>query len=154
MSRVIKEDLKGLLEPAVTALGYEMVDIEVHLGGPGVLRIFIDNDAGITLDDCAAVSRQISALLDVEDPLPGEYNLEVSSPGLDRRLAKPTDFDRFAGSVIKVKLHRLVQGRRRVKGLLLKREGDEVVVQDGEKTISIPIVEIETARLVPNLEKT
>ncbi|MGB5346901.1 MAG: ribosome maturation factor RimP, partial [Woeseia sp.] len=87
------EELRRVLEPSIERLGYELSDIEAKLGGrDGVLRVFIDRPEGIGLEDCEAVSRQISALLDVEDPLPGRYVLEVSSPGLDRRLTKPEHF--------------------------------------------------------------
>ena len=85
---VDKERLLGFLEPAVEAMGFELADVDVHLGRRGVLRLYIDREGGVTLDDCQRVSEQVGALLDVEDPLPGSYNLEVSSPGFDRRLRK------------------------------------------------------------------
>jgi ribosome maturation factor RimP len=146
------DELVELLGPAVEALGYELADLEVHLGGPhGVLRLFIDGDAGITLEDCETVSRQISSVLDVADPIASDYRLEVSSPGLNRRLSKQEHYDRYAGSLIKVRLKRLVQGRRRLKGLLLSRDSETVVLRIGDKDISIPLDEIDTARLVPDL---
>jgi ribosome maturation factor RimP len=122
------------------------------LGSPhGVLRLFIDADAGITLEDCETVSRQISSVLDVADSIGGEYRLEVSSPGLNRRLSKREHYERYAGSLIKVRLKRLVQGRRRLKGLLLSRDSETVLLRVGDKDISIPLDEIDTARLVPDL---
>ena len=88
-----KEGLIKLLEPVVEQLGFELADIEVRLGGQdGLLRLYIDKDGGIDVEDCQSVSRQVSAILDVEDPLPGNYTLEVSSPGLDRTLTKPSHF--------------------------------------------------------------
>ena len=92
------EELTKLLEPAVEQLGYELSDLEVKVGGRhGVIRLFIDKADGVGLEDCETVSRQVSALLDVEDPVPGHYVLEVSSPGLDRRLTKVEHFERFMG---------------------------------------------------------
>lgn len=146
------DELVELLEPTVKALGYDLADLEAHLGSPhGVLRLFIDADAGITLEDCETVSRQISSVLDVADSIGGEYRLEVSSPGLDRRLSKREHYERYAGSLIKVRLKRLVQGRRRLKGLLLSRDSETVLLRVGDKDISIPLDEIDTARLVPDL---
>ena len=141
-----------MLEPEVERLGFELVDVEVGVDGSnGVLRVFIDSDDGITLENCAAVSRQVSALLDVEDPIPGEYNLEVSSPGINRRLVKPTHFERFAGSRVKVKLKRLVDGRRNFKGKLLGFDEPNVLVKEGKETFAIPLQEIDSARIVADV---
>lgn len=147
-----RDDLVELVEPTVVALGYELADLEAHFGGSqGVLRLFIDTDAGITLEDCAIVSRQVSSVLDVADSIAGDYKLEVSSPGLDRRLAKREHYDRYVGSLVKVRLKHLVQGRRRLKGLLLSRDSENVFLRLGDTDISISLAEIETARLVPDL---
>src|SRR5690348_9661657 len=101
----MRERLLGLLEPAVEALGFELVELEFHgQGGGSLLRLYIDKAAGVTVDDCEQVSRQVSAVLDVEDPLPGAYTLEVSSPGLDRPLRKQADYARFAGRQAKLEL--------------------------------------------------
>jgi len=146
-----REQLFELLEPAIEALGYELSDMELNLGhGKGVIRLFIDSDDGITLDDCAKVSHQVSGVLDVEDPIAGDYNLEVSSPGADRKLVKPEHFDRFAGSMVKVRLKRLVDGRRRIKGQLLGRDDDQIQVRLDGKDVSVAIAEIEVARVVPD----
>jgi len=146
-----REQLLGLLEPAVEALGYELSDVELNLGhGRGVIRLFIDSDDGITLDDCAKVSHQVSGVLDVEDPIAGDYSLEVSSPGADRKLVKPEHFDRFAGSMVKVRLKRLVDGRRRLKGQLLGRDGEQIQVRLDGKDVSVAMTEIEVARVVPD----
>ncbi len=120
-----------LLEPAVQALGYELVGVEYHGGGPGggLLRVYIDNAQGITVDDCQTVSYQVSGLLDVEDPIPGNYTLEVSSPGLDRLLFKPGDYERFTGSLIKLRLGYPLEGRRRYKGRLRGIEDGNVVIE-------------------------
>ncbi len=147
---VQREQLIELLEPAVEQLGFELADLEAHFGrGRGVLRIFIDREAGITVDDCAEVSHQVSALLDVEDPIPGDYNLEVSSPGLDRRLTKAEHFERFAGERVKVKLKRLYEGRRNFKAKLLGYSEPNVILKEGKDEFVIPLEEIETARIVP-----
>ena len=93
-----RDELGELLEPTIERLGYELSDLEVKLGGgSGVVRVFIDHPDGIGLDDCEKVSLAVSALLDVEDPVPGNYDLEVSSPGLNRKLTKVEHFQRFTG---------------------------------------------------------
>jgi ribosome maturation factor RimP len=149
---VTRESLVRILEPAVEALGYELTDLEVSLGRRGgVVRLFIDHADGITLEDCERVSRQVSRLLDVEDPIPGDYNLEVSSPGLDRKLVKPADFERFAGSLVSVRLRQLTDGRRRLQGKLLGRDGEQAVIESEGTEYRIPLMEIEVARLVPEL---
>lgn len=141
-----------LLDPAVAAHGFEIVDLEVHLGrGGGYLRLFIDGPRGVTLDDCEAISRQVGSVLDVADPIAGQYRLEVSSPGLDRRLVKPAHFDRFAGSEIAVRLRRLVDGRRRIQGTLVGRDGETIEIRSDEASLRIPLAEVEVARLVPDL---
>ena len=147
-----RENLTAMLEPAIEAMGFELTDLELNLGhGHGVLRLFIDSEQGIGLEDCAAVSHQVSGLLDVEDPIAVDYRLEVSSPGLDRKLVKPEHFDRFIGHQIKTRLKRLIEGHRRVKGQLLARDGETVLVRSENETIAILLSDIEVARLVPEL---
>jgi len=147
-----RESLIAILEPTIEAMGFELTDLELNLGhGRGVLRLFIDREEGIGLEDCEAVSHQVSGLLDVEDPIAVDYRLEVSSPGLDRKLVKPEHFDRFVGRQIKTRLKRLIEGHRRVKGQLLAREGETVKVQSDNETITISLADIEVARLVPEL---
>ncbi len=146
-----REQLIKLLEPEVETLGYELTELEVNLShGHGILRLFIDRPEGIKLEDCERVSRQVSALLDVEDPIAGDYNLEVSSPGANRKLVKPGHFDRFAGSMIKARFNRLIAGRRRVCGQLLGRDGDVINIRADNETISVDLGNIEVARLVPD----
>ena len=96
--------LGKMLEPGIRSMGYELVGIEYQTGGKGggLLRVYIDSEQGISADDCQKVSYQVSGVLDVEDPIPGHYTLEVSSPGLDRLLFRAEDFDRFAGQLIKL----------------------------------------------------
>ncbi len=144
------EELAALLEPTVNRLGYELTDIEVRLGGrQGLIRLFIDHDDGISLADCEKVSLAVSALLDVEDPVPGNYNLEVSSPGLDRKLTKADHFHRFIGNTVKVTLRIPLEGRRRFRGVLVAQEGDSIVVEVDGEPHSLPLSMIDTARLVP-----
>jgi ribosome maturation factor RimP len=149
MSQVSRQQLIDMLEPTVTSLGYELADLELQTGTGGVLRLFIDAEAGITLDDCETVSRQVSALLDVEDPIHGDYSLEVSSPGLNRRLVKAEHFERFAGERVKVKLKRLFEGRRNFKAKLLGYTEPNVILKEGQDQFLIPLDEIDTARIVP-----
>ena len=110
-----KEDLIELLEPTVNDLGYELVDLDLREGRGGLVRLFIDKDPAVTLADCEYVSGQVGDLLDVEDPLPGGYVLEVSSPGLDRRLRTPDHFAAAVGAEIRVELKRAIDGRRRFR---------------------------------------
>lgn len=147
-----KQALVHLLEPTIEGMGYELADLEVHMHGrAGSLRIFIDHENGITVDDCEAVSRQVSSVLDVADPIAGNYRLEVSSPGLDRRLVKPSHFDRYAGAEVQVRMTRLVDGRRRIRGVLEKRTEDVIVVREGDRQVHLALSDIESARLVPEL---
>ena len=127
--------IRQLLEPVVEDMGYELVMVEMT-GSPSggqVLRIYIDAPGGILLEDCEQVSRQVSAILDVEDPIKGEYTLEVSSPGIDRPLVKPEHFQRFQGNQVKVVMRETRLGRRRFTGFLAEAGSECVVVEvDGE----------------------
>jgi len=144
------DELRGLLEPAIERLGYELSDLEMKLGGKsGVVRVFIDHPEGISLEDCEKVSLAVSALLDVEDPLPGEYSLEVSSPGLDRKLTKVEHFQRFAGEMVKVQMRFPIEGRKRFRGTLVSSNDENIVVEVDGETHSLPMATIDTARLVP-----
>ena len=147
------DELAKLLEPTVERLGYELVDLEVRLGGKGgLVRVFIDKPDGIDLDDCETVSRAVSALLDVEDPVPGNYNLEVSSPGLDRKLTKVEHFQRFEGETVKVQMRFPIEGRRRFRGTLVSSDDENIVVEVDGESHSLPLKTIDTARLVPAVE--
>ena len=142
--------LHALIEPVVSAMGFELWGID-HLsqGKHSRLVIYIDHEDGVSVDDCADVSRQVSAVLDVEDPVPGEYRLEVSSPGMDRPLFTLEQFERYAGHVVAVKLRVPFDGRRKFQGLLAGIENDEVLLQvDGEE-YCFPIEGIDQARVVP-----
>lgn len=147
-------NLRELLEPAVRALGYELVGIEYHPSGKhSVLRIYIDSEAGITLEDCTTVSHQVSGILDVEDTVPGQYSLEISSPGLDRPLFQAADYERFRGQRVKLRTRLPVDGQRKFKGLLQGlRQEDVVIVDDEGKEVCLPLDQIEQARLVPEIQ--
>lgn len=128
-----KQRLIELLEPPLEALGYELVDIDVRVGRQGLLRLFIDKPDGVNLEDCELASRQLSAFLDVEDPLPGHYVLEVSSPGLDRPLRTLEHFRRFRDCRAKVKLREPRESRRMLNGRLLGTSDESIVMDvDGE----------------------
>jgi ribosome maturation factor RimP len=146
-------ELARLLEPTVEGLGYELTDLELRQGGKsGVVRVFIDKSDGVGLADCETVSRQISALLDVEDPLPGHYVLEVSSPGLDRKLTKPEHYRRFLGNDLRVQLRFPLEGRRKFRGTLLAADEKAIEIDVDGKSYSLPMATIESARLVPSLQ--
>ncbi len=146
------EELTKLLEPAVEHLGYELSDLEVKIGGRhGVIRLFIDKADGVGLEDCETVSRQVSALLDVEDPVPGHYVLEVSSPGLDRRLTKVEHFERFMGEDIRVKLRIPLSGRVNFRGALRAVDEQNIEVEVDGESHRLPIATIQSARLIPTL---
>ena len=139
-----------LFEPVVDGLGYELIEIE-HFPNPkhGVLRLYIDKEGGVNVDDCSTVSRQISALIDVEEPINGKFNLEVSSPGSDRPLRRLKDFQRFVGSLVKLKSVMPMDGQRNFKGRLLEATEETVVIETETEEISLPMSAIDKARIVP-----
>lgn len=145
------DELQKLIEPTIERLGYELTDLEVRLSGQGgLLRLTIDKPDGIDLDDCEKVSHAVSALLDVEDPVPGNYSLEVSSPGLDRKLTKVEHFQRFEGETLKVTMRFPIEGRRRFRGTLVSSDDENIVVEVDGESHSLPLTMIDTARLVPD----
>lgn len=147
---VTGNELAELLEPALGRMGYELADLEVRLGGDGgLVRVFIDKPDGIDLHDCEKVSLAVSALLDVEDPVPGKYDLEVSSPGLDRKLTKIEHFQRFMGEIVKVQMRFPIAGRRRFRGKLVSLDDENIVVEVDGEPYSLALATIDTARLVP-----
>jgi ribosome maturation factor RimP len=143
-----KDRLIELLEAPVQALGYELIDVTVPTGPNGVLRVYIDHEAGVNVDDCELVSRQVSAVLDVEDPLPGKYVLEVSSPGLDRPLRTLEHFQRYCNQLVTVRLDQARDGRRNFTGRLLSVEGQELVVEVDKETFRLALSDIASAQLV------
>ena len=144
-----------LLEPAIEALGIDVVDIEfAREGRGGVLRIFIDRPAedsggAVTVDDCARVSHAVSQVLETQDPIKGHYTLEVSSPGFDRILRTRAHFERFVGQRVFVELKLPIEGRRRFIGVLKSVLDDTIVVEVDGKAHSLPMERIQKARLRP-----
>lgn len=158
MTRQAPLSLQKLIEPALAVLGYELVGTEyLPQGKHSLLRIYIDSTDGITLEDCERVSHQVSGLLDVEDPIQGQYTLEVSSPGMDRPLFKLEHFDRFAGKRAKLRLKLPLDGQRNFTGTLLgTRDGAVLMQTDGgekgvveSRQLTLPLEKIEAARLIP-----
>jgi ribosome maturation factor RimP len=148
---MLRDTLAALVRPVVEGLGYELWDLEYAPGrGDGLLRLYIDSAAGITLDDCERVSRAVSDVLDETDPLPGHYTLEVSSPGFERTLRTAGQFARFVGENVYVELAQPLDGRRRYKGPLLAAGGEAVEVEvDGRRQV-LPIAGIRKAHLAPH----
>ncbi|MDH2434147.1 ribosome maturation protein RimP [Pokkaliibacter plantistimulans] len=142
--------LHKMLTPIVTGLGFTLWGIEfLAQGRRSVLRIYIDHESGIGVDDCAKVSHQASALLDVEDPISGEYVLEVSSPGMDRPLYTPEQFQAYVGAIVKLRLRMPFDGRRKFVGRLNAIENDEVVLQVDDAEYLLPFELIDKANVVP-----
>ena len=141
--------LEDLLIPGAQALGYDIVSVELSGGDVSIVRVYIDSPEGVTVTDCAKASRQFSAIMDVEDPISNRYTLEVSSPGMDRPLAKPLHFKEVVGQEVKIKMNTLVNGRRRFTGELIEANEEFIVVEvDGEQS-ELLYTEMDRARLVP-----
>lgn len=149
----ISERLTEMLAPAVEALEYELVGIEfIRAGKHSTLRVYIDHENGVSVDDCARVSYQVSAVLDVEDPINTEYNLEVSSPGLERPLFTAAQYTRFTGELTQVTLNVPVSGKRKFTGVIKQVVGNVVSFEVGEETLDVDIATIKRANIVPNFD--
>lgn len=147
------EQLQALLAPVVEALGYECWGVEfLSQGRHSLLRVYIDHANGVLVDDCEKVSRQISGVLDVEDPISSEYTLEVSSPGMDRPLFTLEQFARYAGELVKIKLRSPFEGRRNFQGLLRGAEEQDVVVLVDDHEYLLPIDLIDKANIIPRFD--
>ena len=145
-------ELIELLEPVVTALGYEMLGIEYFKQKDGsMLRLYIDNDTGITIDDCTRVNHQVIGVLDVHDPIKGKYFLEISSPGLDRPLFTLKQFQRFLGEKVKMKLREKIEKRRKITGVIKAVEAAAVLISEDGVDYLIPGDVIDSAHLVPDI---
>jgi ribosome maturation factor RimP len=141
--------LNAMFSPVTEGLGYEFVGLEYKSGAsPAILRIYIDHEDGINVDDCAKVSRQISAVLDVEDPISSEYTLEVSSPGLNRPLFVAKHYQEFVGKDIKCKLRMPLDGRRNFSGKLLEATDNAITLSIDNESFELYIEDIEKANLV------
>lgn len=149
----IEQRLTEMLEPAVDALGYELWGIEfISAGKHSILRLFIDAEQGITVDDCADVSYQVSAILDVEDPISTEYNLEVSSPGMDRPLFKAEQYARYVGEQIFVQLRMPVGNRRKWQGTLVSVEGEIITLDLDSEQQRIALSNVQKVHLIPQFD--
>lgn len=146
------EQIQALLEPVVEAMGFELWGVRYFQGKQNVLRLYIDAEAGVTVDDCAEVSHQVSGVLDVEDPITSDYMLEISSPGMDRPLFKPAHWQRFVGEAVKVRLFAPVAGRRKFSAVIKAVEGDDIIVEVDDEDVRIPFTQIDRAHLVPVLD--
>jgi ribosome maturation factor RimP len=150
MKGLVLEKIRQIAERVTESEGLELVDVQLLGGGrQRVLRLFIDKPAGVTLEDCENISHQVGTILDVEDVVPGEgYTLEVSSPGVDRPLMKPKDYERFIGQKIKLQLRQPRENRKRFDGRLEAFDGSTITlsIEKGE-LIQIPLSEVEKANL-------
>lgn len=145
------EELTALIEPATQACAVDLWGVEFFQQGKhSVLRVYIDREAeaGISVEDCTAVSRQVGAILDVEDPIAGEYTLEVSSPGWDRMLFKPSQYQRYVGEEVNLRLTAPVAGRRRWRGVVESVDDVQVTLQAEGQSIVLPFISIDKANVV------
>ena len=151
----VRDQVEELLKPVIEDLGYEFVGLELNQhAANGLLRIYIDQpERGVGLEDCERVSREVSAQLDVHDPIRGHYNLEISSPGMDRPLFTPEQFARFAGAMATVSTLAPVDGRRKFKARIVGVEDDDVLVlEQDEVEVRITHANVAKARLVPEFD--
>jgi ribosome maturation factor RimP len=147
-----EQQMTDLLETTVGAMGFELWGLEyLSQGRHSLLRVYIESENGITVENCAAVSEQVSGVLDVEDPITGEYTLEVSSPGMDRLLFKLEQYPAYAGEMVELRLRSAFDGRRKFKGVLKGIEGEDVVVEVDDHEYLLPYGEIEKARVHPRI---
>jgi ribosome maturation factor RimP len=144
-----EQKLTEMLRPAVEETGKSLLGVEyISAGNNSILRLFIDHENGIDVDDCAEVSRQVGAILDVEDPISSEYSLEVSSPGVDKPLFEKAHFEAVIGEVVNVKISMPLNGRRKFKGQLMAIENDTLIIEVDSIDYEIVISNIDKANLV------
>jgi ribosome maturation factor RimP len=148
------EHLVTMIEPIVEGLGYECVGIEYHPHPKhGLLRIYIDSANGVLVDDCSKVSHQISGVLEVEDPIQGNYHLEVSSPGMDRPFFNVHQFEKFIGSTVLVNLYQSISGRKKITAVIEKVVDDIITLREAGQVFEVPFDAMSKARLVPDYFK-
>ncbi len=149
-----QDKLTEMLRPAVEGLGYELVGIEhLPMGKHSVLRVYIDSPEGITVSDCSSVSHQMSGVLEVEEPIKGQFTLEVSSPGIDRPLFNFEQFEKFVGSKVKLKLYHAIEGKRKITGLIESVSGDDINIKevDSDTVLQLQIDDIDKANIITDL---
>ena len=145
--------LTQLLRPTVEDMGFSLWGIElISPGRRPTVRLYIEADAGVTVDDCARVSHQVSGVLDVEDPINGEYTLEVSSPGVDRLLFHSDHYVPYVGELLDVRLRLPKEGRRRFRGTLGSADGESIVIVVDDEPFNLPLRSIDRARAFPRLD--
>lgn len=145
----IDQKLAGIVQPVIEGLGYELVQLRLLSGKSVTLQIMADRpEGGIEVDDCAQISHAVSAVLDVEDPIAGEFALEVSSPGIDRPLTRLKDFDVWVDNIVKLETSELIDGQRRFKGTLRGTDGNEVLIEIPQGTIGLDFDWLTDAKLV------
>lgn len=150
----VNDKLTRVVASAVEPLGYELVGVEyLAQGRHSVLRVYIDSPEGITLDDCERASRQLSAVMDVEDPIKGHYTLEMSSPGLDRPLFNAQQFEQFSGHKVALRLHTPLDGQRKFMAVIRGVEDDQIllVAPESDEEWQVPLDNIEKANLIPEI---
>jgi ribosome maturation factor RimP len=142
--------IAGIIEPSLAAMGYRVVRVVVTSGRRATLQVMAErlDDAPMTVDDCAEISRSVSALLDVADPIAGAYTLEISSPGIDRPLVRPEDYERFRGHEARIELGQALAGRKRFRGRLLGTEGGEVCLATEGGEVRLPLATVVRAKLL------
>ncbi|MFT6750770.1 MAG: ribosome maturation factor RimP [Candidatus Azotimanducaceae bacterium] len=146
----MNDELQSLIEPIVVSFEYDLWGLEyLTQGRYSTLKIYIDSEKGVDVDDCAGISRQVGALLDVEDLIPSKYTLEVSSPGLDRRLFTIEQFDLFKGATVKLTLRSAYEGKRKFRGILCGVEEGDVVLRVGDEEYLFPFEDVDRTIVVP-----
>ncbi|MFP6712142.1 MAG: ribosome maturation factor RimP [Rhodospirillales bacterium] len=145
-----EEKVQDLISPALESMGYEIVRVQISGDKNKTLQVMAERPDGknMTVEDCASISREISAILDVDDPISGAYSLEVSSPGIDRPLVRLKDFERYAGFDARVDMNFLIEGRKKFKGKLLGIQNDKVEIRVKEETFELPFGDIRRAKLL------
>lgn len=150
MAEKLEDKIEQMVKPVIEDMGCEFWGCEyLPVSGHATLRIYIDKPEGVTVDDCADVSHEVSGILDVEDPIHGAYNLEISSPGMDRPLMNPAHFERYKGEIIAVRTLDPIMGRRKFKGPLINITADGIEMEVDGEVYAIPFEEIDKANLVP-----
>ena len=146
------QQITDMLETTIEAMGFELWGVEyLSQGRHSVVRIYIDGRDGITVDDCAAVSSQVGSVFDVEDPITGEYTLEVSSPGMDRLLFKLEQYPAYVGEVLELRLRSAFEGRRKFRGVFKGIEGEDIVIQVDDHEYLLPYSAVEKSRVQPRI---
>lgn len=149
----VQQKLNEIVQPVVESMGHEFVGIRyLPQGKYAVLRIYIDHKDGVKVENCSAISHQISGILDVEDPISGQYSLEVSSPGMDRPLFSVAHYQQFIGSEVQIRFSGLVEGRRKLKATIKSVEDEKITVVSEGETLVLDFGQIDSAQIVPNFD--